>query len=92
MNGSMLLHRDCRHFAPVDAMKGICHRTKEMVASDDERCRNFERMPKCLCCRNYLPDGEITEIGTCKAAKLQFMAYGDMVSITCESFAESTGQ
>ena len=42
----MLHHRDCRNFAPVDVAKGICHRTKNMVPADGDRCEECVATPR----------------------------------------------
>ncbi len=82
------LHRDCRNFAPVDVAKGICHRTKEMIPADGEPCREFDRIPKCRWCRNFQADPDTVEMGTCAACvgTPGFMAYPDMVAVTCEMY------
>jgi 4-hydroxyphenylacetate decarboxylase small subunit len=81
-------HRDCRNFAPVDVAKGICHRTKEMIPADGEACRDFDRIPKCRWCANFQADPGTVEMGTCgaSAGTSQFMAYPDMVAVTCEMY------
>ena len=36
---------ECRNYAPVDVVKGICHRRKQMVLADDPCCENFQPVP-----------------------------------------------
>jgi 4-hydroxyphenylacetate decarboxylase small subunit len=79
-------HRDCRNFAPLDVVKGICHRTKDVVGADDERCENFDRLPRCRHCSSFMVDDR-GQLGTCGAAARKPMAYPEMVAVTCESFA-----
>ena len=83
-----LHHRDCRNFAPVDVAKGICHRTKEMVASDGDHCESCVATPKCRGCKNFTGDKERIELGVCEASTAvpKFFAYPDMVAVTCEWF------
>lgn len=76
---------DCRNYAPVDAVKGICHVRKQMVLADGEACEFFDRLPKCKHCAHYIP-GPDEYLGTCKAAETRPMTYPDLISVTCELF------
>ena len=84
----MTCHRDCRNFAPVDVSKGICHRTKEMVAGDVDSCEHFDRKPKCRDCQSFKAEKDRVELGVCLASthEPKFLAFPDMVAVTCESF------
>jgi len=85
-----LTHRDCRNYAPVDVVKGICHRTKEMVNADESSCEDFDPIPKCKLCQHFaLDNGNDSGTGTCKVSDDGFMAYGDMVALTCKQFEEN---
>ena len=81
-------HRDCRNFAPVDVAKGICHLSKKVIPADGDQCQNFDQIPKCRWCQNFKADPDTVEIGTCEASMNtpKFMAYPDMVSVTCEMY------
>ena len=83
-----LHHRDCRNFAAIDVVKGICHRSKDMVQADAEQCEKFDLMPKCKYCKSFKVDGKAPELGICEASSHEpkFMAYPDMVSVTCEHY------
>jgi 4-hydroxyphenylacetate decarboxylase small subunit len=76
---------DCRHYAPIDVAKGICHFTKEVVLADGETCDRFERLPKCRDCQNYIPSAE-EYLGTCNASTSRPMTYPDLTGSTCEWF------
>lgn len=79
-------NRDCRNYAPVDVVKGICHVRKQTVMADGGACEFFDRLPKCKHCANYTPSaGEY--LGTCEAAKTRPMTYPDLIGVTCEWFA-----
>jgi 4-hydroxyphenylacetate decarboxylase small subunit len=78
-------HRDCRNFAPIDVIKGICHRTKQSVLADDPACRACERLPRCAECRHYAA-GQDAFLGTCAATPEHPMTYPDLVAVTCEWF------
>ena len=78
-------HLDCRHFAPVDVVKGICHVTKATVLADEDACPSFDLQPRCRECRLYAPcEQEYT--GTCGATPDLPMTYPDLVAVTCEWF------
>lgn len=79
-------HLDCRNFAPVDVVKGICHVSKELVSADGDTCDHFEKMPRCKFCQHYAPTRE-EFIGTCTATPGQLMTYPDLSGVTCEFFA-----
>ena len=85
-------HRDCRNYAPVDVVKGICHISNRMVAADEAVCSCFEKMRKCRDCSQYTPDLKIAEIGVClllaSGRRESFMAYADLSAVTCTSFTE----
>ena len=78
-------HLDCRNYAPIDVVKGICHLTKETVLADDVGCTSFERQPRCRECRLYSP-GEEEYIGTCGATPDLPMTYPDLAAVMCEWF------
>ena len=76
---------DCRHYAPVDVVKGICHHSKEMVLADGPTCDRFERLPKCRDCQHYC-SGQEAYLGTCRAVPSRPMTYPDLSGVTCEWF------
>ena len=77
---------DCRNYAPVDVVKGICHMRKQLVLADDKACEMFEKLPKCKHCVKYTP-GDEEYLGICTASPTHAMTYPDLVSITCEWFS-----
>jgi hypothetical protein len=81
-----IIHRGCRNFAPVDAVKGICHITKKKVKAEGKKCKYYTQMPKCINCKNYSPDSNNKNIGICEISKNKFMAYGSMTAVTCKSY------
>ncbi|MCX5783007.1 MAG: 4-hydroxyphenylacetate decarboxylase small subunit [Elusimicrobia bacterium] len=83
-----MVHRDCKNYAPVDVVKGICHLSKNLVPSDGKKCAKYIKLPKCKHCRNYISDKAVKDIGTCKASKNKFMAYADMASAACGDYFE----
>lgn len=84
-------HRDCRNFAPVDVAKGICHISKNMIEADGACCDNYVRLAKCKYCKRFASDPGKIELGICEASmnSPKFVAYPDMVAITCEFYEET---
>ena len=83
-------HTHCRNYAPVDVVKGICHRTKETIHADDPACPSFDRLPRCAECALFSP-GEEEHLGTCGAAADRPMTYPDLTATTCEWFEWRSG-
>jgi 4-hydroxyphenylacetate decarboxylase small subunit len=83
-------HLHCRNYAPVDVVKGICHRTKETLLADDGACPAFDRLPRCGECRLYSPGAE-ERLGICGASPERPMTYPDLAAVTCEWFAWKDG-
>jgi 4-hydroxyphenylacetate decarboxylase small subunit len=81
----MSTHLDCRNYAPVDVLKGVCHRTKDLILGDDTCCEQFERTAKCKFCSRF-EAGTEPYLGTCSATAGRPLAYPDMVAVTCEWF------
>lgn len=79
-------HRDCRNYAPLDAARGICHKTKEVVAADEKNCECFSCLPRCCRCSNYAADESKPQVGICRRSPNNFLAYGDMTAKTCRDF------
>jgi 4-hydroxyphenylacetate decarboxylase small subunit len=84
------IHLDCRNYAPIDVVKGICHRTKTVVAGDQSACESFDPLPRCRLCRLYTA-GEQASIGTCAATPDRPMTYPDLAAVTCEWYAPKDG-
>ena len=82
---------DCRNYAPLDVVKGICHVRKQMVLADDEVCELFEKLQKCKHCAKYTP-GEQEYLGTCAASPARPMTYPDLSGVTCEWFSWKDGK
>jgi 4-hydroxyphenylacetate decarboxylase small subunit len=78
-------HCDCRNFAPVDVVKGICHRTKDLIMGDDQQCGHFTPVNKCKLCGHYSASDE-EFMGICNAEAAKPWTYPDMITTTCEMF------
>jgi 4-hydroxyphenylacetate decarboxylase small subunit len=78
-------HCDCRNYAPVDVVKGICHRTKDMILGDENQCAHYVQLSKCKFCGNFTAATE-DFMGTCNAEASKPWTYPDLIAVTCESF------
>jgi 4-hydroxyphenylacetate decarboxylase small subunit len=82
-------HRACRNYAPVDVVKGICHRSKDQVQADDPGCANCVQLPACRHCAHFRA-GEAEYLGTCHAQPRPAMAYPDMTAVACSWYEQAT--
>ena len=79
-----LKHMDCRNYAPLDVVKGICHRTKELVLADCDCCESFVATLKCKFCDHFAATSQY--LGTCNAVAAKPLTYPDLIAVTCENF------
>jgi hypothetical protein len=86
MKVSKMLYRDVMDYSPIDVIKGIDLVTKEIVMADDPAPEGYRVKPKCKFCKNFLTDDKNGYLGTCKASKINFMAYPDMTATTCKDY------
>ena len=85
MNYGTNRHCDCRNYAAVDVLKGICRRTKELVLGDEPHCAHFASLAKCANCSHFaLSDEEY--MGICGAETEKPWTYPDLVAITCKMY------
>ena len=85
MSNPLHRHCDCRNYAPVDVVKGICHRTKNLVLGDDNQCEHYVQLSKCKFCANFTSSEE-EFMGTCNADPAGPWTYPDLIAVTCGSF------
>jgi 4-hydroxyphenylacetate decarboxylase small subunit len=78
-------HFDCRNFAAVDVVKGICHRTKQMVLADGASCEKCTPLPRCGCCERYAPSDRAS-MGVCRATAADRMTYPELSGALCDGF------
>lgn len=52
------------NFCAVDATKGICRLSKQMINLDDAACPEIKVMPKCKNCKNFVEAND-EGIGKC---------------------------
>jgi 4-hydroxyphenylacetate decarboxylase small subunit len=81
-------HRDCRNYAPLDAAKGLCRKTSDLIPADEKICERFSCLPRCCRCTHYQADADKPLVGICGRSSNHFMAYADMTARTCADFQE----
>lgn len=83
------IYKNSLNYVPVDVAKGIDRLTGKRVNADDLD-PNYERMPKCMHCKNFTMNEEKIGLGTCKFSDegMEWMAYPDMCAITCKMYKE----
>lgn len=79
-------YRNSLNYVPIDVAKGMDRITGERVNADDTDPR-YERMPKCKYCEHFTLNSEKIGLGCCHMGK-EFIAYHDMVAITCMGYKE----
>jgi 4-hydroxyphenylacetate decarboxylase small subunit len=85
MDQQLQRHCDCRNYAPVDVVKGICHRTKDLILADESQCEHFVQLRKCKLCANFSASKE-EYMGTCNAEPAKPWTYPDLITVTCDLF------
>lgn len=78
-----LKHNDCLNFSTIDATKGICRITKQLINIDSETCSNLALMPKCKNCINFEKPDE-KGIGTCIGLEKEDWTFESLNAITCK--------
>ncbi|MDT3700156.1 MAG: 4-hydroxyphenylacetate decarboxylase small subunit [Thermincola sp.] len=87
MENAQLAHKDCRNFAPVDVVKGLCHLHKQMVLIDSPVCEKYKILPKCESCSNFKPDCTEAKLGICLAEATEPWTYAELIAVTCENYS-----
>lgn len=77
-----LKHNDCLNFCSIDAAKGMCRLTKQVVNIDSDTCGSLVLAPKCNNCRHFdNPDDK--GIGMCSGLSKENWTFGSLNAITC---------
>ena len=77
-----LRHNDCLNFSSIDAAKGICRLTKEIINIDSDVCEALNLAPKCKNCKNFdKPNNE--GIGVCKGLAKEDWTFESLNAVTC---------
>ncbi|MCM1990850.1 4-hydroxyphenylacetate decarboxylase small subunit [Oceanirhabdus seepicola] len=80
-------HNDCLHFSNIDAAKGICRLTGNIVEIDSDACASYDKKAKCKFCKNFTEEST-DGIGTCVGLKVNDWVYGELNAVTCSSYEE----
>ena len=80
----VMKHMDCRNYVALDVAKGICHRAKELVLADADRCEHCVPVPRCKFCAHFVSGDEY--LGACSAVSNRPMTYPDLITVTCAKF------
>lgn len=78
-----LKHNDCLNFSPIDAVKGICRLTKDIVNIDSGTCKNIAIVPKCKNCKHF-GASDVNGIGLCKGLSKDDWTFESLNAITCK--------
>lgn len=78
-------YRNSVNYVPIDVAKGIDRVSGAKVNADDVDPR-YERLPKCIYCGNFKLHAEKVNLGWCSADVKEWVAYPDMVAVTCEMY------
>jgi 4-hydroxyphenylacetate decarboxylase small subunit len=81
-------HSDCFNFSNIDAAKGVCRISGEIVHIDTPVCGDFEKKLSCKLCRNFRKTVE-SSVGDCLASKENYWTYEDLNADNCEDFKSS---
>ena len=82
-NSNMALKQnDCLNFCSIDAAKGICRLTKQLINIDSDVCGKFQLAPKCSNCEHF-HDADEKGIGICKGLSKEDWVYGSLNAGTC---------
>ena len=78
-------YKNSKNYIPIDVAKGIDRMTGVRVNADEIDPR-YERLPKCAYCSNFTLNSEKIGLGWCSAETQPWIAYPDMVAVTCEYY------
>lgn len=81
-------HNDCVNFCGIDAAKGICRVTNEMVFIDTKVCKEFSEVSKCRNCGNFKNPSK-DNVGTCIGFKKEAWAFAELNATTCEKYSRN---
>lgn len=85
MENESMNHSDCVNFAPVDALKGICRCSNNLILIDTPVCENFKETCKCKNCINF-KDPDSNNIGICVGLNKDAWTSGELYAVTCGGY------
>ena len=81
----MRIHGLCDNFISIDAAKGTCAMSGQLVTFDSEGCGYFVAAPRCANCVNYHAVST-TELGECSGFGVVAWVYPTMRARNCEKY------
>ena len=85
MANENMKHSDCVNFSVIDAAKGICRVSNQVIFIDTPVCKKFNEINKCGNCLNFKEPNK-DNIGTCVGFKKEAWAFKELNAITCEGY------
>ncbi len=85
MSKWIINHEDCENFATIDAEKGLCRLTNELIKTDSDVCAAFTQIPKCRTCR-FFKDEKEDGLGVCTGLKTDYWIDGNYRAGLCEAY------
>jgi 4-hydroxyphenylacetate decarboxylase small subunit len=80
-----LKHNDCLYFCSIDAAKGICRITKQLLYLDGDTCDHLVLAPKCNNCEHF-HNGDENNLGICRGLAKDDWVYGSLSAATCTAY------
>lgn len=78
-------HNDCLNFSSIDAAKGICRLTKQIINIDSTVCEHLKLTPKCKICKSFEKTSE-DGTGLCKGLSKEDWTFENLNAVTCKGF------
>lgn len=78
-------HNDCLNFSNIDAAKGICRLTKQLIIIDSDVCENLKLAPKCKNCKSFEKTNE-DGTGICRGLTKEDWTFESLSAVTCKGF------
>ncbi len=78
-----LKHNDCLNFSSIDAAKGICRLTKQLINIDTDVCESLRLAPKCKNCKSFTNPNE-DGTGICKGLEKEHWTFESLSAVTCK--------
>ncbi|MCY6484077.1 4-hydroxyphenylacetate decarboxylase small subunit [Clostridium aestuarii] len=82
-----LKHSDCFNFSRIDAAKGICRVSGNLIPIDSKVCSNFKKAAKCKFCKNF-KEANKDGIGVCVGLEKEAWCHEELDAVTCEGYHE----
>jgi 4-hydroxyphenylacetate decarboxylase small subunit len=78
-------HNDCLNFSSIDAAKGICRLTKQLINIDSGVCEHLKLAPKCKNCKSF-EKTSAAGTGICRGLSKEDWTYESLNAVTCRGY------